>query len=75
MANTNRGALFANNRKTDGDNRPDMTGNIEIEGTKYRLAAWKNVSDKDVAYISLIAEEEGTYETKSKSSSEEKVPF
>lgn len=36
----NSGALFVND-KADNPARPDFTGNLDVEGTEYRIAAWK----------------------------------
>ena len=49
----NDGALFINDNKEKGDKRPHFTGSIEIDGTKYSLAAWKNLSANGVKYMSL----------------------
>ena len=49
----NDGVLFINENKERGDKRPNFTGSIEVDGTKYSLAAWKNISANDVKYISL----------------------
>ena len=49
----NDGALFINDNKESGDKRPYFTGNITVDGVKYSLAGWKNVSANDVKYISL----------------------
>jgi len=49
----NDGALFINDNKERGDKRPNFTGNITIDGTKYSLAAWKNLSANGVKYMSL----------------------
>jgi hypothetical protein len=37
------GKLFKNKKKTDGDNLPLLTGNALIDGTEYRVVAWKNI--------------------------------
>lgn len=37
---TNKGTLWKNKDKQDGDNRPDYTGKINIDGNEKRLAAW-----------------------------------
>lgn len=37
--NTNRGALFRNERK-ETDKHPDYTGNINIDGVDYWLSGW-----------------------------------
>ncbi|MHC2867945.1 hypothetical protein ACVIYH_009078 [Bradyrhizobium diazoefficiens] len=37
--NTNRGALFKNDRKQQ-DNHPDYTGSINVGGAEYWLSAW-----------------------------------
>lgn len=38
--NTNRGALFPNDRKTPGSRQPDYKGSINIEGVEYWLSGW-----------------------------------
>ena len=37
---TNRGALFTNDRK-ETDSHPDFTGKLNVEGKEYWLSAWK----------------------------------
>lgn len=37
--NTNRGALFKNDRKQK-ENHPDYTGKIDVNGTEYQLSGW-----------------------------------
>jgi len=37
--NTNKGALFRNQRK-ERENQPDHTGTINIDGQEYWLSAW-----------------------------------
>lgn len=37
--NTNRGALFKNDRK-EKDSHPDWNGSINVEGVDYYLNAW-----------------------------------
>ena len=52
--NTNRGAMFVNSYKEEGDNRPDFTGQIDVEGTEYKIAGWKRTSEKKgTRFISL----------------------
>lgn len=43
--NTNSGTLFKND-KGSNPARPDYTGEIDVEGKKYRLAAWIKESQK-----------------------------
>lgn len=44
--NTNRGALFKNNRK-EQPNHPDYNGTINVGGKDYWLNAWLKESKKD----------------------------
>lgn len=38
--NTNSGALFKNKDKVEGDNRPDYTGKLNVNGKDMKLAGW-----------------------------------
>jgi uncharacterized protein (DUF736 family) len=48
---SNRFVLFKQD-KGDNANRPDYTGNINVEGKEYRLAAWIRESKNGVKYLS-----------------------
>lgn len=48
--NTNRGALFLNDRK-EQDSHPDRKGTINIDGKEYWLSAW----DRDTAKGPVIS--------------------
>ena len=50
--NTNRGALFRNNRK-EQDSQPDHTGSINVEGKEYYLNAWIKTSQNGNKFFSL----------------------
>ncbi len=59
----NKGVLFRNGYKEDGDKRPDFTGGFNVNGQDYKVAAWVNESKKGAKYMSLsIDEDEGTGE-------------
>lgn len=51
MRKDNTGVLFIKNKKTD--KQPDFDGEINIDGKEYKLAGWKNMSEKGTSYISL----------------------
>jgi hypothetical protein len=52
--NTNTGALFRNNDKTEEhENWPDYRGNINVDGTEYWLSAWLKTSKNGMKYMSL----------------------
>lgn len=42
--NTNRGALFKNDRK-EQDSHPDLSGQINIDGKEYWLSGWSKRND------------------------------
>jgi len=49
------GALFVNDKK-ETDLQPNMTGDVVINGVKYRLAAWRNEGKEGKkAWLSLKA--------------------
>jgi uncharacterized protein (DUF736 family) len=50
--NTNRGALFKNDRK-DSEKHPDYTGKLNVDGTDRYFAAWIKKSKSGNAFMSL----------------------
>jgi ERCC4-type nuclease len=50
-----RGVLFRNDKKTEGDKKPNYRGQITIGGVEYRLSAWISKSRKGMSYMSLAA--------------------
>ena len=51
--NNLRGALFRNDKKVEGSNQPDYTGNMEVEGTKYNMAGWMREAKSGIKYMSV----------------------
>ena len=49
----NSGALFRNDKKVQGSNQPDYTGNIIIDGERKRLAAWIKESKSGNKFMSI----------------------
>ena len=47
------GGFFPNKYKEEGDNKPDVTAPVNINGEKMRLAGWKNVSKNGMPYVKL----------------------
>lgn len=57
--NTNRGALFRNNRK-EQPNHPDYNGTLNVGGVDYYINAWLKESKKDgKKFFSLSVKEKG----------------
>lgn len=55
--NTNRGALFLNDRK-EQDSHPDLKGSINVDGKEYWLSAWNRDTAKGrVISISVQAKD------------------
>ena len=72
--NTNSGVLFANKYKEECDVSPDFVGSLDVNGTEYRLAGWKNTSKAGKRYISVKVEDAKPVDCKS-SDEKEVVPF
>ena len=51
--NTNRGALFVNDKKAPGSNQPDRTGSINIEGVEYFIDGWLKKSAAGNPFMSI----------------------
>jgi uncharacterized protein (DUF736 family) len=56
--NTNRGVLFRNDKKEDGDKRPDYKGTINFNGVDTKLAGWIKVGKNGNKFLSLKVETE-----------------
>jgi hypothetical protein len=50
--NTNRGAIFENDRK-ENDNHPDMKGQINVEGAEFWVSGWWKEDRNGNEYMSL----------------------
>jgi hypothetical protein len=50
--NTNRGALFFNDRK-ETDQHPDRTGTLNVGGKEYFLSGWLKTSKQGKQFLSL----------------------
>ena len=67
--------LFPNINATPENKQPQMTGEITIEGKKYKLSGWKALSKKGDNYLQGRAQkDDGTY-GKKKDSSDDGIPF
>lgn len=56
MENKKNGGTIYRNKK-EKPTSPDYTGNLEIDGKKYRLAGWINKSKAGNNYLRLLASE------------------
>lgn len=55
--NTNRGVLFKNDNK-EKETQPDYSGNINVEGKEFSLAAWIRTSkDGSKKFLSVSVSE------------------
>jgi len=56
---TDRGALFKNNKKTS-DRHPDYNGSVNAAGVEYWISAWINTARSGLKYmkLALTAKEE-----------------
>lgn len=51
--NTNRGALFINDKKEPGDKKPDRTGSLNVDGVEYFIDGWLRKSQAGATFLSL----------------------
>jgi hypothetical protein len=45
--NTNKGALFGNDRKREGKKDPDLQGKLNIDGTEHWISGWFFTYEKE----------------------------
>lgn len=58
--NTNRGALFKNNRK-EKDSHPDYNGSLNVGGHDYWISAWLKTDKNGGKFMSLsVKQKDGT---------------
>ena len=50
--NTNRGALFVNDKKQKA-NHPDYSGKINVNGTDFYVSGWKKQGKSGAGFLSL----------------------
>jgi uncharacterized protein (DUF736 family) len=55
--NTNKGVLFRNQEKGEGDKKPDYTGKLNVGGKDYRLAGWLRESKSGSKFLSIAISE------------------
>ena len=72
--NTNRGALFKNNDKTD-DKHADYRGELNVAGAEYWLNAWLNVSKTGNKYMALRLKPKEEAANKAKPEFDDEIPF
>ena len=51
--NTNRGVLFVNDKKENGDKKPDRTGSLNVDGVEYFLDGWIKKSESGKTFMSV----------------------
>jgi len=51
--NSNRGVLFMNDKKEQGDKKPDRTGSLNVDGVEYFLDGWIKKSESGKMFMSL----------------------
>ena len=56
--NTNSGALFKNDKKTE--KHPDYRGDINVGGQEFWISGWMKTSKKGIPYMSLSVSEKQT---------------
>ena len=72
--NTNKGALFKNDRK-NGDADPDYRGTINVDGRELWVSAWVKTSAKGVRFMSLALKPKDDTSTTSKPAARSAAPF
>lgn len=72
--NTNRGALFVNDRKEPGSNKPDRTGSLNVDGVEYFLDGWIKKSAAGVPFLSVSVKRKDKQPGQSAPQSQQRAP-
>ena len=51
--NNCRGVLFKNDRKAEGDKKPEYTGSLNVDGVDFFLDAWLKVGKSGAKFMSV----------------------
>lgn len=51
--NNCRGVLFKNDRKVEGDKKPEYTGSLNVDGVEFFLDAWLKVGKSGAKFMSV----------------------
>lgn len=72
-----QGSLFTNESKTEGDNKPDVSGTCMIGGVKYSIAGWHKTaaSGKIFTSLKISLPQERTVPEVKPVASEEEIPY
>jgi uncharacterized protein (DUF736 family) len=78
--NTNKGVLFPNQYKEEGDSKPDYLGNVNVNGEEWSLAAWANTSKNGKDYLGVRVSEpreksNGQQQQNSSKDTDDSIPF
>lgn len=73
--NKNRGALYFNDYKKEGDNKPNYTGPFNLNGVEGRMSAWLRTNDQGAKYMSLQWQSKAEIEAKKAAYSGERRPI
>lgn len=71
--NTNRGALFKNDRKQQ-DNHPDYTGSINVGGVEYWLSAWLKDGSKGKFFSMSVKPKDDQLRQQERTTAPRRVP-
>ena len=77
--NNNKGAIFRNSYKEEGDNKQDYVGEINVDGKDWKVALWESESKKGNKYLSVRITEPQVKDSQTSSSSntanDDDIPF
>lgn len=74
--NKDNGVLFKNDKKTK-DNQPDYTGEANVDGVEYRMAAWikQGQKGKFMSIAFTLKDEAGRQANPVDSDIDDEIPF
>jgi len=74
-SNVGKGTLGRNKYKEEGDNKPEFTGKVEINGAEYRLSAWVKEANGSKFFSLSVSQSDDAPKAAPQADPDDPLPF